>query len=65
MQTVRIGKTDTLVFFDTGANIHLIDGELAIKERLQQISNRPTSLSVVGGDRIKTDYGTYRFNLGP
>ena len=65
MQTVRIGNSDVLVFFDTGANIHLIDGELAVREKLQQISCKPTSLSVVGGEKIKTNYGTYRFNLGP
>ena len=29
MQTIRIGNSEVLVFFDRGANIHIIDGSLA------------------------------------
>ena len=29
MQTIKIGNSDVLVFFDRGANIHIIDGSLA------------------------------------
>ena len=65
MQTIKIGGSDVLVFFDRGANIHIIDGSLAEKEGLQQVSSSPTSLTVVGGDKVKSDHGTYRFNLGP
>ena len=32
MQTIKIGGSDVLVFFDRGANIHIIDGSLAEKE---------------------------------
>ena len=65
MQSIRIGEAVVLVFFDHGANIHIIDGELATKQNLQLVSDKPTALTVVGGKKIKTDYGTFRFNLGP
>ena len=65
MQTLAIGSSEVLVFFDTGANIHLIDGNLAELEKLQLVSSKPTALTVVGGDRVKTSFGSYRFNLGP
>ena len=65
MQTVKIGSTEALVFFDRGANIHIIDGSLAEKEGLQRVSNTPTSLTVVGGNKIRSNHGTFRFNLGP
>ena len=29
MQTIKIGNSESLVFFDRGANIHIIDGSLA------------------------------------
>ena len=65
MQTLKIGQQDSLVFFDTGANTNLISGELAVNESLQLISSRPSSLTVVGGSSIKTEYGSYRLALGP
>ena len=54
-----------LTYFDCGANIHIIDGSLAEKEGLQQVSSSPTSLTVVGVDMVVSDHGTFRFNLGP
>ena len=65
MQTIRIGNSEVLFFFDRGANIHIIDGSIAEKEGLQKVSSNPTSLTVVGGNRVKSDHGTFRFNLGP
>ena len=65
MQTIKIGSTESLVFFDRGANIHIIDGSLAEREGLQKVSSDPTSLTVVGGNRVKSNHGTFRFNLGP
>ena len=47
-----------------GANIHIIDGSLVEKEGLQQVSSSPTSLTVVGGNRVRSNHGTFRFNLG-
>ena len=38
---------------------------LAEKEGLQKVSNTPNSLTVVGGDKVNSNHGTFRFNLGP
>ena len=65
MQTIRIGGSEVLVFFYRGANVHIIDGLLAEKEGLQKVSSTPNALTVVGGDKIYSDHGTFRFNLGP
>ena len=54
-----------LTYFDCGANIHIIDGSLAEKEGLQQVSSSPTSLTVLGGDKVNSNHGTFRLNLGP
>ena len=32
---------------------------------MQQISSNPTSLTVVGGNKVNPNHGTFRFNLGP
>ena len=32
---------------------------------MQQISSNPTSLTVVGGNKVNSNHGTFRFNLGP
>jgi len=65
MQTLKIGSSDVLVFYDSGANTNLISGEVAARESLQQITSKPTKLTVVGGGTINTEYGAYRFALGP
>ena len=65
MQIIRIGDADCLVFFDRGANAHLIKGSIAESESLLRTSSKPTAITVVGGGRIKTEYGSYKFNLGP
>ena len=65
MQTFKIGSSEALVFFDCIANIHIIDGCLAEKEGLQKVSSNPTSLTVVGGSKVRSNHGTFRFNLGP
>ncbi len=46
-------------------NIHIIDGLLAEKEGLQKVSSNPTNLTVVGGSKVRSNHGTFRFNLGP
>lgn len=46
---MRIGESEALVFFDRGANIHIIDGPLTEKKGLQRVSDIPTNLTVVGG----------------
>ena len=65
MQELMIGETSCLVFFDSGANTHLLDGSLAVSQKLQVTSSKPKRISVVGGTQIRTQYGSYRFNLGP
>ena len=47
MQNLRIGNSDCLTFFETGANAHLINGQLANKEKLQLISSKSTALGVI------------------
>ena len=65
MQMLKIGESDVLVFFDRGANVNLIFGDLAENEGLTKTSFEPTQLTVVGGNSIRTQYGQYRFCLGP
>ena len=65
MQNWRIGNSDCLTFFDSRANAHLIDGQLAEKENLQLMSSRSTALGMIGGRSIMTVYSNFRFNLGP
>ena len=59
MQWLRIRGTNHLIFFDRGANAHLVQGKMAVAAGFEVTSSRPTSLTV------KTEYGSYRFNLGP
>ena len=60
-----MGDSNCQTFFDSGANAHLIDGQLARSEGLQLISSKAIALGVIGGGSIKTEYGSFRFNLGP
>ena len=61
MQIIKIGDSEALVFFARGVNIHIIDGSLTAKEDLQQVSSSPTSLTVVGGKKVRSQHRTYRF----
>ena len=65
LRTYRIGNSDCLTFFDSGANAHLIDGQLAEKEKLQFISSNSTALEVIGGVSAMTEYSNFRTTLGP
>ena len=53
-----------MTFFDSGANAHLIDRQLARQEELQLISINSIALGVIGAESIRTEYGSFRFNLG-
>ena len=64
MQNLRVGDTNCLTVFDSGANAHLIDGQLSRHEELQLISSKSTALGVIGGGLIMTEYVSFRFNLG-
>ena len=65
MQNLRIGNSNCLTFFDSGENTHLVDEQLAEKEKLQLKSSNSTALGVIGGGAVMTEYGNFRFNLGP
>ena len=65
MQILQIGESQVLTFFDSGANSHLISGEIAEAENLEKYSSRPTRITVVGGGSVCSEYGSYKFGLGP
>ena len=64
MQTLKIKDEVFLTFYDRGASQHLINGNMAEKTKLKVISSRPSSLYVVGGGSVSTEYGLYRVALG-
>ena len=59
MQWLRIGRNNQLIFFDRGPNAHLVQGKMAVAAGFEITSSRPTSLTVVGGGSLKTEYGSY------
>ena len=59
MQWLRIGGSNQLIFFDRGANAHLVQGKMAVATGFEITSSRPTSLTIVGGENLKTEYGSY------
>ena len=65
MQILQIGESQVLTFYDTGANSHLISGAMAEEERLERYSSKPTRITVVGGGSVCSEYGSYKFCLGP
>jgi hypothetical protein len=64
MQQLRIGGEDALTFFDSGANIHLVEGSFAERVGFTVLDDRCVSIGVVGGARIWTEYGQYACVLG-
>ena len=65
MQSIKIGGSTALLFYDRGSNCHLIDGDLAEREGLEVVSDKPTTIRVAGSNTIVTEYGKYRFRIGP
>ena len=65
MQWLKIGGNNLLTLFDRGANVHLVQRKMAVASGFELISLSSTLLTVVGGDKLKLEYGNYRFNLGP
>ena len=59
LQWLRIGGTNNLICFDRGANAHLVQGKMVLAAGFEITSSGPTSLSVVGGGSVKTEYGSY------
>ena len=64
LQWLKIGDSPALVFFDTGADSHLISGSLAEKENLELISDYKPKMATAGGGETDTT-GIYRLCLGP
>ena len=64
MQNLRVGDSNCLTIYESGANTHLIDGQLTRLEELQLISNKSIALGAIGGGSIRTEYGSFLFNLG-
>ena len=56
MQWLRIVGHNHLIFFDRGANAHLVQEKMAVAAGFEITSSRPTSLTVVGGGNLKTEY---------
>ena len=65
MQTIRIKNKDVLMFFDSGSNGHLIDGELAELLKLDVVTDEMVPIGGVGGKTIWSDYGMYSLTIGP
>ena len=51
--------------FDTGASTHLMDGAIAERQNLEKISDRPTTLTVVGGGALQRIMEYLDFFLDP
>ena len=63
MQWLRIGGNNLLIFFDRGANVHLVQRKMAVASRFELVSLYSTLLTVVGGVKLKLECGNYQFNL--
>ena len=50
--------------FDRGANINLINGELAESEGLYVLSQQPTRIQGIGAQAVSAEYGRYQLTLG-
>ena len=65
VQLMRFRDRIALVFFDTGANLHLIDGAFAESLGIQVVSQKPIMFRAAGDAEVFTEYGLYRLNIGP
>ena len=65
MQVLKIRGKSVLTLFDRGANQHLINGKLGEELSLKVLSDEPSTIGVIKGGKIWTEYGMYQFYLGP
>ena len=65
MQTLRIKNEEVLVFYDSGSNGHLIEGQTAELLDLDVLSRKTVPISSLGGKVSWADYGKYTIILGP
>jgi hypothetical protein len=65
MQQLNIGGKDVLTFYDSGANTHLVEGELAESVGFTVLQANCVPIGVIGGGKIWSEYGQYACILGP
>jgi len=65
MQTVRIKNEEVIVFYDSGSNGHLIEGELAERLQLDVVASESVPIGALGGKALWSEYGEYSVTLGP
>ena len=65
MQRLNIGGVEVLTFYDSGANIHLVEGSIAEEIGFTVLDDKCVSIGVVGGGQVWTEYGQYACILGP
>ena len=65
MQTLRIKNEEVLVFYDSGSNGHLIEGQTAELLDLDILSCETVPIGGLGGKVTWTNYGKYTIILGP
>ena len=65
MQDMRMGDFEVKIFFDQGADHHLIDGELAEHLKLKVLCKTPTNIGLAGGGSVSTEFGSYALSIGP
>ena len=51
---------DVLTFYDSGANVHLVEGPLAERVGFTVVDNKCISICVVGGGQVWSEYGHVR-----
>lgn len=64
MQTIKIKHEEILVFYDSGANSHLIEGELAEELNLDVVSNESIPIEALGNKTVWSNYGSYSITIG-
>ena len=65
LQWIQISSSPVMVFYDRGASLNLIQGDIAEHEGLPLVCDSPGKLRVGGGLEIDTVYVVYKVSLGP
>jgi hypothetical protein len=65
MQTVKIKNQEVLIFYDSGSNGHLIEGDLAEDLELDVVTSESVPVGALGGKAMWSEYGLYTVTLGP
>lgn len=65
MQTLCINGKTVLTIYDRGANQHIVKGSLAEETKMKVVNSKASTIGIVSGSKISTEYGTYQMFLGP